>query len=100
MRSTPEREPRSKVVQIAKLTQKFRGDEDVRKHMEVFEHVCDSLEEYNELHKCKALSLTLSRKAGDWYPTLRVDEHTHYPTLHRLFLKEYIREGVLWGVAS
>ena len=98
MRSAPEREPRSKAVQVAKLTQKFNGDEDARKHIEVFEHVCNSLEEHNELHKCNALSLTLSGKAGDWYRTLRVEERTHYPTLWRLFLKEYIREGVLFGV--
>ncbi|WP_219823821.1 hypothetical protein, partial [Enterobacter cloacae complex sp. CH23B] len=49
MRSAPDREPRSKAVQVAKLTQKFSGDGDARKHMEVFEHVCDSLEEHNEL---------------------------------------------------
>ncbi|KAI5059819.1 hypothetical protein GOP47_0026138, partial [Adiantum capillus-veneris] len=100
MRHASDREPRSKAVQIAKLTQKFNGDEDARKHIEVFEQVCDSLGERNELHKCYALSLTLSGKAGDWYRTLRVDEKTIYPTLRRLFLKEYIREGVLWGVAS
>ncbi|RYA40627.1 hypothetical protein DD606_25650 [Enterobacter cloacae complex sp. GF14B] len=100
MRNTPNREPRSKAVQIAKLTQKFSGDGDVRKHIEVFEQICDSLGEHNDLHKSNALSLTLSGKAGDWYRTLRVEEKTIYPTLRRLFLKEYIQEGVLWGVAS
>ncbi|WP_219824258.1 hypothetical protein, partial [Enterobacter cloacae complex sp. GF14B] len=60
MRHASDREPRSKAVQIAKLTQKFNGDEDARKHIEVFEQVCDSLGGRNELHKCNALSLTLS----------------------------------------
>ena len=87
MRNTPKREPRSKAVQVAKLTQKINGKEDARKHIEVFEHVCDSLGEHNELQKCKALSLTLSGKVGDWYRTLRAEERTHYLTLGRLFLK-------------
>ncbi|MCO5601704.1 hypothetical protein L7F22_055827 [Adiantum nelumboides] len=39
-------------------------------------------------------------RAGDWYRTIRVEEKSIYPTLSRLFLKKYIREGVLWGVAS
>ncbi|WP_219822727.1 hypothetical protein, partial [Enterobacter cloacae complex sp. 4DZ3-17B2] len=55
----PDREPRSKAVQIAKLTQKFSGDGDVRKHIKVFEQICDSLGEHNDLHKSNALSLTL-----------------------------------------
>ncbi|MCO5568995.1 hypothetical protein L7F22_022700 [Adiantum nelumboides] len=100
MHNLPDREPRSKAVQVAKIAQKYNGDGDVRKHVEIFEQVCDSLGEYNDLNRCRALSLTLSGKAGDWYRTLRVEEKTIYLTLRRLFLKEYIREGVLWGVAS
>ena len=45
-------------------------------------------------------SLTLTGKAGDWYRTLRAKEKVQYNVLKRLFLKEYIREGVLWGVGS
>ncbi|MCO5569158.1 hypothetical protein L7F22_022868 [Adiantum nelumboides] len=100
MHNLPDREPRSKAIQVAKIAQKYNGDGEVRKHVEIFEQVCDSLGEYNDLNRCRALSLTLSGKAGDWYRTLRVEEKTIYPTLQRLFLKEYIREGVLWGVAS
>ncbi|MCO5552299.1 hypothetical protein L7F22_005811 [Adiantum nelumboides] len=100
MHNLPDRELRSKAVQVAKIAQKYNGDGDVRKHVEIFEQVCDSLGEYNDLNRCRALNLTLSGKAGDWYRTLRVEEKTIYPTLRRLFLKEYIREGVLWGVAS
>ncbi|MCO5594246.1 hypothetical protein L7F22_048273 [Adiantum nelumboides] len=100
MHNLLDREPRSKAVQVAKIAQKYNGDGDVRKHVEIFEQVCDSLGEYNDLNRCRALSLTLSGKAGDWYRILRVEEKTIYPTLRRLFLKEYIREGVLWGVAS
>ncbi|MCO5597839.1 hypothetical protein L7F22_051923 [Adiantum nelumboides] len=95
MHNLPDREPRSKAVQVAKIAQKYNGDGDVRKHVEIFEQVCDSLGENNDLNRCRALSLTLSGKAGDWYRTLRVEEKTIYPTLRRLFLKEYIREGVL-----
>ncbi|MCO5549357.1 hypothetical protein L7F22_002827 [Adiantum nelumboides] len=100
MHNLSDRELRSKAVQVAKIAQKYNGDGDVRKHVEIFEQVYDSLGEYNDLNRCRALSLTLSRKAGDWYRTLRVEEKTIYPALRRLFLKEYIREGVLWGVAS
>ncbi|MCO5563766.1 hypothetical protein L7F22_017413 [Adiantum nelumboides] len=100
MHNLPDRELRSKAVQVAKIAQKYNGDGDVRKHVEIFEQVCDFLGEYNDLNRCRALSLTLSGKAGDWYRTLRVEEKTIYPTLRRLFLKEYIRESVLWGVTS
>ncbi|MCO5586294.1 hypothetical protein L7F22_040233 [Adiantum nelumboides] len=66
MHNLPDREPRSKAVQVAKIAQKYNGDGDVRKHVEIFEQVCDSLGEYNDLNRCRALSLTLSGKAGDW----------------------------------
>ncbi|MCO5606248.1 hypothetical protein L7F22_060435 [Adiantum nelumboides] len=100
MHNLSDRELRSKAVQVAKIAQKYIGDGDVRKHVEIFEQVCDSLGEYNDLNKYRALSFTLSGKAMNWYKTLRVEEKTIYPTLQRLFLKEYIREGILWGVAS
>ncbi|MCO5578355.1 hypothetical protein L7F22_032196 [Adiantum nelumboides] len=77
MHNLPDREPRSKAVQVAKIAQKYN----VRKHVEIFEQVCDSLGEYNDLNRCRALSLTLSGKAGDWYRTVRVEEKTIYPTL-------------------
>ena len=51
MHHVSDREPRSKAVQIAKLTSKFSRDEDCRKHIEVFEQVCDSLGERNKLHR-------------------------------------------------
>ncbi|MCO5561196.1 hypothetical protein L7F22_014817 [Adiantum nelumboides] len=97
MHNLPDREPSSKAVQVAKIAQKYNGDGDFRKHVKIFEQVCDSLGEYNDSNRCRALSLTLSEKAEDWYRTLRMEEKTIYPIL---LLKEYIREGVLWGVAS
>ncbi|MCO5554583.1 hypothetical protein L7F22_008113 [Adiantum nelumboides] len=37
MHNLPDREPRSKAVQVAKIAQKYNGDGDVRKHVEIFE---------------------------------------------------------------
>ncbi|MCO5606397.1 hypothetical protein L7F22_060585 [Adiantum nelumboides] len=37
MHNLPDREPRSKAVQVAKIAQKYNVDGDVRKHVEIFE---------------------------------------------------------------
>ncbi|MCO5612209.1 hypothetical protein L7F22_066471 [Adiantum nelumboides] len=39
MHNLPDREPRSKAVQVAKIAQKYNGDGDVRKHVEIFEQL-------------------------------------------------------------
>ncbi|MCO5611697.1 hypothetical protein L7F22_065955 [Adiantum nelumboides] len=58
MHNLPDRERRSKAVQVAKIAQKYNGDGDVRKHVEIFEQVCDSLGEYNDLRQHNLLQKT------------------------------------------
>ena len=46
-----ERGTQSKASQISKMTERFNGDEDERRHLQVFEQVCEALEECNDLNK-------------------------------------------------
>ena len=57
MREPTNRTTQSKTYQIAKTTQKFHDDGDARRHLKVFEQVCEALGERNDLIKYNGCSL-------------------------------------------
>ncbi|MCO5570731.1 hypothetical protein L7F22_024459 [Adiantum nelumboides] len=87
-------------VDIAKLITKFSGDRDPRQHLEIFEQVCEDLNERNDVTKSHAFSLTLSDKAGKRYRTLKLEEKQNMAVVKTSFIKAFAKQGPKWGLSS
>ena len=87
-------------VDIAKLMSKFTGDGDPRQHLEIFEQVCEALNEKNDVAKSHAFSLTLDDKAGKWYRTLKNEEKRNMAAVKAAFIRAFAKQGPKWGLAS
>ncbi|MCO5577782.1 hypothetical protein L7F22_031615 [Adiantum nelumboides] len=66
MHNLPDRELRSKAVQVAKIAQKFNGDGDFKKHVEIFEQV---------LLLFLFVQFSWASHLGDFRSHLKVDGH-------------------------